>query len=126
MTWNQYRRSDANKGKGVEVITLRPAGIAFNARFIQTRNLSAMTRASIMIDHEAHRLGFRFHAEANDVDSFTLSRDGSTSSGRYIQSKHLYDDVPWLGAVLKHSKAHRRFQPKLQAGVWFIEVVARK
>jgi hypothetical protein len=81
-----------------------------------------MTRASIVVDNEAHRLGFRFHTDEEDPDSFTLSRDGSTSAGRYLQSKRLYDDVPWLGTALKHAPAHRKFRPRFQAGVWFIDI----
>jgi hypothetical protein len=97
-------------------------GIAFSSAFVEHHDLDEKTRVSVMVDAEARRLGFRFHTNGNDLDSFSLIVDGSNGTGRWFQSQRIYGDFPWLNAVLKRPVQRRRFPPKLSHGVWFIEI----
>jgi hypothetical protein len=80
-----------------------------------------MSRVSLVVDHESRRLGFRFHSDDKNIDAFTVGTDGR-SSGRYLTSKGIYSDLPWLTAALARPKSDRRFRPKFSHGVWFIDV----
>lgn len=121
MTWTEYKRTDTLKGRGEEFISVRPQGIAFSTEFIQAHDLGEMTRVSLVIDHESRRLGFRFHSDEKNLDAFAVGTDGR-SSGRYLTSKRIYSDLPWLGAALARARNDRRFRPKFSHGVWFIDL----
>ena len=101
---------------------MRPLGIAFSSTFVLNNGLQKTPRVSVMLDERAHRIGFRFHTDENDADSFSLVADGANKAGRWFQSKHLYVHFPWLGAVLKRPPQERRFPPRRNQGIWFIEV----
>lgn len=122
MAWNEYKRTDSLKGARDEFISVRPLGIAFSSGFVVNHGLDEMSRVSVLIDDGARRVGFRFHTNERDIDSFSLTVDGTNSAGRWFQSKHLYTEFPWLAAVLKRPLHDRRFTPKRAQGVWFIEV----
>lgn len=121
MAWTEYKRTDTLRGQGEEFVSLRPLGVAFSTEFIQAHDLAKMTRVSLVVDHEARRLGFRFHSDEKNPDAFAVGKDGR-SSGRYLNSKRIYSDLPWLGAALKRARHERRFRPKLSHGIWFIDV----
>lgn len=122
MGWTEYRRTDTMRGQREEFISLRPMGIAFSTGFVQANGLGEMTRVSLVFDHKAQRLGFRFHTTETNLDAFAVTADGSSSEGRYLNSKRIYADFPWLAAVLKRPTNERRFRPSFSKGVWFIDV----
>lgn len=122
MTWTEYKRTDTLRGQGEEFVSLRPSGIAFSTEFIQAHSLGEMTRVSLVVDHGAQRLGFRFHSDEKNHDAFAIGTDGRSSGGRYLNSKRIYSDLPWLADALARPKSERRFRPKSSHGVWFIAV----
>jgi hypothetical protein len=124
MAWAEYKRTDTLRGQREEFVSLRPLGIAFSTEFIQAHSLGEMTRVSLVVDHDARRLGFRFHSDEKNPDAFAVGTDGR-SSGRYLNSKRIYSDLSWLAAALARPKSERRFRPKFSHGVWFIDVAEK-
>lgn len=122
MTWSEYKRTDTLRGQREEFVALRPMGIAFSTEFIAAHKLGEMTRVSLVVDHDSRRLGFRFHSNEKDFDAFAVTSDGRSSGGRYLNSKRIYADLPWLAAALARPKNDRRFEPKVARDVWFIEL----
>ena len=92
---------------------------------ISAHKLGEMSRVSLVVDHASRRLGFRFHSDEKNVDAFAVTTDGRSSGGRYLNSKRIYADLPWLSAALARPKNDRRFRPKFSHGVWFIDLAEK-
>jgi hypothetical protein len=119
------KRTDTMRGLREEFVALRPMGIAFSTGFVAAHKLGEMTRVSLVVDNDSRRLGFRFHSDENNVDAFAIAADGSSSGGRYLNSKRIYSDIPWLGAALARPNNERRFRPRSSHGVWFIDLAEK-
>ena len=125
MGWIEHKRSDSVKSAGGVFVSLRAAGIAFSAAFIREADVDSCSRVSVLVDPDEHRVGFRFHSQESDLDSYALTFDGGRASGRWIQCRRLYDDYRWMGEVLERDDPDgRRFTPERdpKGKLWFITI----
>ena len=125
MAWREYKRTDAVSASGAQFISFRAAGISFSAGFVHVARLDKVTRASILVDDQRHRIGFKFHNRDSDTDSYAVVSDGGGGKrAKAIQNSRIYAQFPWLAAILKASPRDRRFEPQRdeKADVWFVEV----
>lgn len=126
MPWETVRRGTPNvAGTSASFVTLRRHQIAFSAHFIRSQGLIRMTRLTIKADRENRRLGFVFHADADDPDSLTLTQDGGqkksdTDAGRVVQTQALMRQ-PWIKALLSN-RSTRRFVPYKEFDLWAIDL----
>ncbi len=124
-----HRRSDTRKRSGDTFVSLRAAGIAFNARFVREAMVDRATRLTLLVNEEQQQLGFRFHEDEKNFDAYTLTRDGGASSrAKWIQTRTIYTEYPWLGKVLERSAVRRRFVPHYdnKEGCWLINITAKQ
>jgi len=107
-------------------VSLRRSAIAFNAHFIRANNLSDFTRASVYVDAERRRLGFTFHSDTSDRDSFAMTPDGGKKAGvsRVIQIQSVMSKNRWLRAAseLKDGRARQYSPSKHPDGKWVISI----
>ena len=125
MAWREYKRTDAVAASGVQFISFRSAGISFSVGFVHAAKLEKTTRASLLVDEQRHRVGFKFHSRDADTDSYALVPDGAAAKrARVIQNRLIYTQYAWLAAVLKAPPRDRRFVPQRdeKADVWFVEI----
>jgi hypothetical protein len=128
MAWTEHKRSDTGKVAGTKFISLRPMGIAFSANFVESSpDVRKASRASIVVDAEGRRLGFRFHRNEDDPNAYSLCADGGGANGKWIQARRLYTDYEWLGRAVDQPAGSRRFLPEFDAKsqVWFIRIPDR-
>ncbi|MFO0015750.1 MAG: hypothetical protein ACK52U_04240 [Synechococcaceae cyanobacterium] len=125
-TWVKHRRDDGQSTDGKSLVSLRRSAIAFNAQFIRFNNLSDFTRASVYIDAERRRLGFAFHSDTSDRDSFAMTPDGGKKAGvsRAIQIQSVMSKNRWLRAAseLKDGRARQYSPSKHPDGKWVISI----
>jgi hypothetical protein len=116
-----HRRSDARKHSAESFITLRSTGISFNAHFVREAGVESVKRVTFLIDNELRQLGFRFHSNKSQADSFCLTTEGA---GKWMQSIGIYKKYPWLDEVIKWSMDSRRFTPRYnpREECWLIEI----
>lgn len=116
--WIPYSRRTR---RGHESISLRKVGVAFSQAFTDRPEIKRATRVTVFIDTDLHRLGFRFHRNTDDVNSYVLTEQHSE---KLIQTRSIYRKHEWLSRVVDMDKQHRRFTPAfdVEAGIWYIEV----
>jgi hypothetical protein len=123
MSWKKHVRTDARRAAGREFVSFRPMGIAFSAEFIEKHELGGKDRVSLLVDEQQRRLGFQFHKDAKDADSYALSSDGGLSKGRWFQSRSVYTDYPWVKKILSKPSAARRLPVKKgDKSIFYVEV----
>jgi len=124
--WVKFRRTDGQTPDSRALVTLRPRNIAFNAYFIRTNGIDKNTRASVHLDPARFRVGFQFHSNASDQDSFALTTDGGgTSVGRAIQVQAVMRDHRWLrAAAAVPDRSARRYSPEWRPAekMWSINI----
>lgn len=115
MGWQKFRRTDGQVADSRSLVTLRPKTIAFNAHFIRANGLQDKTRVTVHVDPDRFRVGFQFHSDVADQDSFALTGDGgsSTGHGRAIQVSGLMQRYRWLNAAAAVANPTvRRYSPE--------------
>ena len=125
MAWREYKRTDVVSATGSQFVSFRPTGIAFSAGFVYAARIDKAARATLFIDDQRQRIGFRFHNREADADSYALTGDGGgIKSAKWIQNKRIYSQFPWLAALLKAPPRDRRFEPQRdeKADVWFVDI----
>jgi hypothetical protein len=125
--WTKFIRTDGQSSDARAYVTLRRAAIAFNAHFVRANKLTDMTRVTIYCDPSQYRVGFRFHSDSADQNSFALTGDGGHRGGdsRAVQVNSLMKRHRWLSAAARSSAASRtHYQPEWRAadGLWVINV----
>jgi hypothetical protein len=124
--WIKHRRDDGQAADGESLVSLRRNAIAFNAHFIRANNLTDSTRASVYVDVEQRKLGFAFHSDTSDRDSFAMIPDGGNKAGvsRIIQVQSLMAKNRWLRAAseLKDGRARQYSPSKYPDGKWVISI----
>lgn len=121
-----HTRSDGKRPDRLPLITLRTGAIAFNAAFVRAAEIEKMERASVLVDEEDSRLGFRFHNNVSDSNSYAVTRDGGgRGAGRVIQCQSLIQRHSWISGVARlQDKGARRFAPDLNRSekAWVISL----
>jgi len=125
--WAKHRRKGGKRAEPTPLISIRRGAIAFNAHFVADAQLSDKLRVTVFVDEEARRLGFKFHDDAADEDSFALTADGGSKKGRgrSIQVNSLMLKQDWLRALSQHEDSRvRRFRPQWVSAdsMWVISV----
>ena len=114
-SWIKHRRGGGKSVDNTPLVSIRRQAIAFNAQFVAQAKLTDMTRVSVFLDPEHFRIGFEFHKDSTDEDSYSLTADGGSQSGggRAIQPAALIMNNPWIAAVARiEDKRERRFKPE--------------
>ena len=121
-----------NKRKGgqaadrIPLVSIRRQAIAFNAHFIAQANLEDMTRVSIFVDPGRFKIGFKFHSDITDKDSYALTRDGGRRArSRVTETRALINGHPWIAAVTRIKDPRlRRFRPEWHSAdsMWVISL----
>lgn len=125
--WAKHRRKGGKAAEPTPLITIRRQAIAFNAHFVSSAQVSEKLRATVFVDEDSRRLGFKFHDEASEEDSFALTADGGgkRGGGRSIQVSSLMRECGWLRALSQHEDSRvRRFEPQWVSAdsMWVISV----
>jgi hypothetical protein len=125
----KFRRTDGQTPDARSLVTLRPKSIAFNAHFIRMNDLHEKTRVTVLCDADRFQVGFQFHSNASDQDSFALTTDGGrkgkTAYGRAIEVQALMKRYRWLkAAATPRGRLIRRYSPEWRPtyGAWIINV----
>jgi hypothetical protein len=86
-SWTKHRRDDGQSSDGRSLVSIRRNAIAFNAHFIRSNSLSDVLRVTVFTDSEQRKIGFVFHSDVSDRDSFAMTPDGGgkIGVGRVIQ-----------------------------------------
>lgn len=125
-SWIKHRRDDGQSTDGRSLVSLRRNAIAFNAHFIRANSLSDFPRATVYADAEQRRIGFTFHSDTSDLDSFAMTPDGGNKAGvpRVIQVQSVMAKNRWLRAAseLKDGRAHQYSPSKHPDGKWVISI----
>lgn len=125
-TWAKHRRDDGQSTDGKSLVSLRRNAIAFNAHFIRANNLSEFSRATVYIDADQRRIGFVFHSDTSDRDSFAMTPDGGSKAGtaRVIQVQSVMAKNRWLRAAsdLKDGRVRQYSPIKHPDGKWVISI----
>jgi hypothetical protein len=121
-----HRREDGQTADGKSFISLRRNSIAFNAQFIRSNKLANCTRAKVYLDPEDRKVGFLFHSEISDRDSFAMTTDGGGKKGlsRLIQVQSVMVKNRWLrvASELKDGRSRQYVPIKLPDGKWVISI----
>jgi len=125
--WAKHRRKGGKAAEPTPLITVRRGAIAFNAHFVSAAQLGDKLRATVFVDEGSRCLGFKFHDDASDEDSFALTADGGGKKGRgrAIQVSSLMRECAWLRALSQHENPRvRRFQPQWVSAdsLWMIAI----
>lgn len=125
-SWIKHRRDDGQSTDGRSLVSLRRNAIAFNAHFIRANSLSDFPRATVYADAEQRRIGFTFHSDTSDRDSFAMTPDGGNKAGvsRVIQIQSVMAKNRWLRAAseLKDGRARQYSPSKHPDGKWVISI----
>jgi len=125
-SWIKHRRDDGQSTDGKSLVSLRRNAIGFNAHFIRANNFSDTTRVSVFVDAAHRKLGFAFHSDSSDRDSFAMIADGGGKVGasRMIQVQSLIANNSWLRAAsgLKDRRARQYSPGKYPDGKWVISI----
>ncbi len=116
-SWIKHRRRGGETIDPIPLVTIRRLAIAFNTHFTALAKLTDMTRVSVFLDRDHFRIGFEFHKNSSDEDSYSLLADGGggarSGGGRVIQPYALMNANPWIAAVGKiEDPRQRRFKPE--------------
>jgi hypothetical protein len=127
--WIKFRRTDGQATDTRFLIILRPSTIAFNAQFVRANGLDEKTRVTVHCNSAQFRLGFQFHSDVSDQDSYALTRDGGQGGrnayGRSIGAAALMSRYRWLSAAASlPDRSVRRYSPEwLPAeGLWRVNI----
>jgi hypothetical protein len=110
------------------LVTVRNRAFAFNTYFVKVAELEDLSRVSVRVKPKSMQIGFRFHDNPNDRDSYVLTKDGGPSQrigkGRIVQTSVVFQAYPWLKAVSKLDQRTRQFEPKWIGtdSIWAISI----
>jgi len=111
--WIEVQREDQGP-EAKAIVTLMPNAVAFNSHFMRSSpKLQAARFATVLVDDETRRVGFRFTKEPLD-NSLSLSPNSrkGNAAGRVVQAQALMSRCPWLRAAAAVKKVgSRRFVP---------------
>lgn len=123
--WVKLQREGSETPTPEPLVTIRRGGVAFNAPFVRLARVLDKTRASVHVDADSLRIGFKFHDDAADPDSYALTHDGGgRGDARWIQATTLIHE-PWVAAVARlPQKRLRRFTPVWSSvdAMWVVEL----
>jgi hypothetical protein len=123
-SWTKHRRDDGQSTDGKSLVSIRRNAMAFNAHSIRSNNLSDVPRVTVFTDSEQREMGFLFHFDVSDRDSFAMTPDGGGKAGvnRVIQVQSVMAKNRWLRAAfeLKDGRARQYSPVKHPDGKWVI------
>ena len=112
----KLKRTDWLTGNEAEYISIRPNAIAFNSKFVGKANLKNYTRVVVSVDPEEYIIGFQFHNNEKDLDSFQLYTDSRTKNTRLFSARQLINKYNWVKSIAEHSDPLlKRFFPKFNS-----------
>jgi hypothetical protein len=126
--WIKHNRKGGTMPEARSLVSIRRAAIAFNAHFVATVAIERNSHVSIFLKPDSFQVGFKFHNDSTDEDSYTLIHDGGGSRrgrGRSIQITALMRENSWLKAIsLEPDQRLRRFEPKWIStdSLWVISI----
>jgi len=124
--WKKHKRKDGQTPARTPFVSIRRQAIAFNAQFVVQADLADMTRVSIFFDPSRFRIGFKFHSDSTDADSYALGRDGGgRGRGRSVQAAAVINKHSWIDAVAKIKDLRlRRFKPEWHSAdsMWIVSL----
>ncbi|VVB63117.1 Uncharacterised protein [uncultured archaeon] len=100
--WTKHTRKGGMMPEGRPLVSIRRAAIAFNAHFVATAAIEGISRVSVFLKPKSFQVGFKFHNDSKDDDSYALTRDGGGEGrgrGRSVQITALMRENSWLAAV---------------------------
>jgi hypothetical protein len=111
--WQKVARKGGEAPEPTPLVTLRRAGVAFNAAFVRSASLANKTHVAVQVDSASFRVGFRFLDAPTDTDCWALTHDGGgRGEGRWAQAGSLLQ-LPWIASVARiQDHQRRRFKPK--------------
>jgi hypothetical protein len=128
--WVKFIRTDGQTADARSIVTLRRLAIAFNSHFIRANRLQDCTRVAVYCNAERYRVGFKFHSDISDDNSFALTADGGSpgsrsGDNRAVQVNAVMTQHLWLSVASRSpNPSARRYQPIWIAaqGLWVINV----
>jgi hypothetical protein len=115
-SWIKHRRRGGELPGGTALVTIRKQTFAFNKQFTLQAELQNFKRVSFFVEPDKRKIGFEFHSDATDEDSYPIMKDGGGSrsvQGRVAQPPSLFKEHSWLAAVARLPDPHlRRFKPQ--------------
>ena len=115
-SWVKLRREGGGTPEPTPLIAFRRGGVAFNAEFVRVAKIEDKTRVSVSVNPASLQIGFKFHDDSSDADSYALTTDGGSRDrghgiGRWAQAGTLVR-LPWVAAIARIENARlRRFKP---------------
>ncbi len=126
MALQKFKRKDAMIGHKESYISIRPGTVAFNSEFVKMAELEKYKRVTVFIDSKNYIIGFQFHNNEKDPDSFTLYSDSKTKSTRNISNQQIIKSNKWIKAILKFEDTLlKRFKPEFDniKKMWIIHLI---
>jgi len=126
--WAKFVRTDGQSPESRQLITLRGSSIAFNSHFIRANKLQEYSRVTLFCDSQNYRIGFHFHSDISDKDSFALCTDGGskkTGDGRIAQVSALIAQHRWIKANARlKEQTMKKYTPQWSSvdRIWFISI----
>lgn len=127
MAFKKFTRLDRVKGIDVPYIAIWDGKISFGMKFCREIGLGTKsTRVSLYVDAIEYRLGFHFHNDNDDLDSYKLNtgeRNRNYIRGNVcICSAALQRKYTWIANLIKYPMHERRFTPRKDGKLWVIDI----
>lgn len=89
------------------LVTVANGSFLFNSHFVRTAELKKYSRVTVYIDEEKYKIGFDFHNNEEERNSFTLQvREGNA----HIKANEIIFNTPFIKKVMQlRNKIDRRF-----------------
>lgn len=110
MTWELLKRNDVLQGSEEAKISFRTEHIGFNAFFCRAASIHDGMRVQFYIESSVYKVGFRFHEDRSEQNSYLLSSEPS-GGGYHCAGINLYNSHGWINAIVKLPANQRRFVP---------------
>jgi hypothetical protein len=139
--WNVCAWRVASRGPTAEKpidlpqVTVRRASVAYNKHLRDAAKLDDFQRVTFHIDDEEHRIGLKFHNDAQDSNAYKVHFDGGSSGreGQTLRRKRIYatqcthiiNSTPWLKKISRlEEPVFRRFVARLddRQGLWILQL----
>lgn len=89
------------------LITIANGCFMFNSHFVKIAELKKYSKVSVFVDEENYKIGFDFHNDAQDRNSFALMIKGGSAS---IKAQEIIFNTPFIKKIMQlKNKADRRF-----------------
>jgi len=117
--WEKFKRTDKVRDFGKPFISISASRISFTSEFVKMAKIEACTRINVLVSQEEKKLGFIFHSNAKEVDSFSLFKDNQS---RAATIRGILKQNPWLQKIASRPANERKFTPEKEGELWVIKV----